>query len=127
MSWDGRSGEVLHVFNWDGRTRPHTSFAHELEYVERIYILLMMGRGVRQDGVIENEAWKIIADNLASGSHVTRIMTFHEARATWLACRAVCKEFQLAAHLIWKEVSRCFAEHASGDCFSSAAMSWTAP
>ena len=103
-SWDGHSGEVLHVFNWGPAARPHTSFAYELEYVERIYILLMMGRGVRQDGVIEDETWKIIAHNLASGAHVTRIMTFHEARATWL-------EFQLAAHLIRKEVGRCFAEH----------------
>ena len=103
-------GDVLHVWNWDGRTRPRTSFAYELEGTERIHILVTIGCGVHQDGVIESETWKVIADNLASRAHVTRIMTFHEACATWLACRAVCKEFQQAARWIWFEVCRFFAE-----------------
>ena len=77
-------GDVVHVWNWNGRPRPRTTaIGYELDTVERILILLMMGRGVRQDGVIRIETWKIIAENLARGAHVTRMMDFFEARKTW--------------------------------------------
>ena len=106
-------GDVLHVWKWDRRTKPHTTFSHDLEEIERIHILVMLGRGIYQDGAIDSitHTWKVIAKNLADGGHVTRIMEFYEVTQTWLACRAVNKEFFQAAHWVWKEVCRHFARH----------------
>ena len=39
------------------------------------------------------------------------MLTFHEVCETWLACRAVCKEFQKATDWLWFEVCRVFAEN----------------
>ena len=106
-------GDVAHVWKWDGRSTPHSTFAYELEEIERIHILVMMGRGIHQGGAIDSitYTWKVIAENLAAGGHVTRIMEFHEVTQTWLACRAVNKEFFQAAHWVWKEVCRHFVKH----------------
>ena len=82
-------GDVLHVYSRSQRP----SFAYELEDTDRINILVMLGRGVRQGAVIESKTWRVIAANLASRAHITRKMTVGGAYTTWLACRAVCKEF----------------------------------
>ena len=106
-------GDVVHVWKWDGRTKPHSTFAYELEEIERTHILVMMGRGIHQDGAIDSitYTWKVIAENLADRGHVTRIMRFAEVCETWMACRAENKEFSQAAHWVWKEVCRYLVHH----------------
>ena len=47
-------GDVVHVWEWGGRTMPHSTFAYELDEIERIHILVMMGRGIHQDGAIDS-------------------------------------------------------------------------